>query len=84
MQQEHKDEQPESKLPVLVLARPETAAVLRISVRKLDYLIERGELRPLRIGGRVLVAWSELCRFVAERQAAAIGCTGRHQKSVVG
>jgi hypothetical protein len=51
-------------LPPLVLDRNEAAGVLRISTRKLDYLIERGSIAPLRIDGRVLVAWDELLRFV--------------------
>jgi excisionase family DNA binding protein len=48
----------------LVLDRKESAEVLRISLRSLDYLLERGELRATRIGGRVLISWSELNRFV--------------------
>ena len=56
-------------LPPLVLDRNEAAKALRISIRKLDYLIERGELTPVRIDGRVLVAWAELQRFVESKSA---------------
>lgn len=51
-------------IPPLVLDRNEAAGVLRISIRKLDYLIERGSIAPVRLDGRVLVAWVELLRFV--------------------
>jgi hypothetical protein len=56
-------------LPPLVLDRNEAAGVLRISTRKLDYLIERGSIAPVRIDGRVLVAWVELLRFVESMSA---------------
>lgn len=56
-------------LPPLVLDRNEAAGALRISIRKLDYLIERGSIAPLRIDGRVLVAWAELLRFVESTSA---------------
>jgi hypothetical protein len=56
-------------LPPLVLDRNEAAGVLRISIRKLDYLIERGSIAPVRIDGRVLVAWVELLRFVESKAA---------------
>jgi len=56
-------------LPPLVLDRNEAAQALRISTRKLDYLIERGEITPVRIDGRVLVAWAELLRFVESKSA---------------
>lgn len=54
-------------LPPLVLDRREAATALRISTRKLDYLIQRGEITATRIDGRVLVAWAELLRFVREK-----------------
>jgi hypothetical protein len=56
-------------LPPLVLDRNEAAGALRISTRKLDYLIERGSISPVRIDGRVLVAWAELLRFVESKSA---------------
>jgi hypothetical protein len=54
-------------VPALVLDRNEAATALRISTRKLDYLIGRGAIRPVRIDGRVLVAWVELLRFIESR-----------------
>jgi hypothetical protein len=57
-------------LPPLVLDRNEAAKALRISIRKLDYLIERGEISPVRIDNRVLVAWAELLRFVESKSVA--------------
>lgn len=51
-------------LPPLVLNRNEAAKALRISVRKLDYLIKDGSIMPVRLHGRVLVAWVELVNFV--------------------
>ena len=56
-------------LPPLVLDRNEAATALRISIRKLDDLIGRGDITATRIDGRVLVAWTELQRFVASRSA---------------
>jgi hypothetical protein len=56
-----------ASLPPLVLDRNEAATALRISTRKLDYLIERGSIHPVRIDGRVLVAWAELLRFVESK-----------------
>jgi len=58
----------DSSIPRLVLDRTEAAAALRISTRKLDYLIHGGEIAATRIDGRVLVAWEELLRFVARKQ----------------
>jgi hypothetical protein len=54
-------------LPPLVLDRQESAAALRISVRKLDDLIHRREIAATRIDGRVLVSWAELLRFVESK-----------------
>jgi len=58
-------------MPPLVLNRHEAAAALRISIRKLDYLIERGEIAPFRIGSRALFPWTELLRFVESRSSQA-------------
>jgi len=57
-------------VPPLVLDRRESAAALRVSIRKLDSLIQRGELTATRIDGRVVVAWTELLRFVKSRSIA--------------
>jgi excisionase family DNA binding protein len=56
-------------VPPLVLDRQEAATALRISTRKLDYLIQRGEIKATRIDTRVLVAWAELLRFVENKSA---------------
>ena len=44
-------------------SRRDSARALGISIRMLDYLILRGELRARRIGRRVLLEKSELERF---------------------
>src|SRR3954453_14234825 len=52
----------------------EVAQVLRISERGVYRLIGRGELVPLKVGGRTLVEPGELRVFIAaQRQAAAGG-----------
>jgi hypothetical protein len=67
MQPEEIKTEKQTSIPPLVLDRPEAAAALRISTRKLDYLIRCGEIEPTRINGRVLVAWTELLRFVERK-----------------
>lgn len=71
--QAHRREPQAVSLPPLVLDRNESARALRISIRKLDYLIERGSITPVRIDGRVLVAWVELLRFVENMSAQGRG-----------
>ena len=46
----------------LLYAKKEAAAMLSISVRSLEYLIVRGELKVRRFGGRTLVHHKELER----------------------
>jgi len=53
----------------LVVNRPEAAEVLRISIRQLDSLIRRGEIRATRIDARVVLAWAELLRFVEKKSS---------------
>jgi excisionase family DNA binding protein len=48
----------------LAVSRFEAARVLSISLRTLDSLIARGELRGRRIGRRVLFPLEELQRFL--------------------
>jgi excisionase family DNA binding protein len=67
MQPEKIKTEKQTSIPPLLLDRPEAAAALRISTRKLDYLIQRGEIKATRIDGRVLVAWTELLRFVERK-----------------
>jgi len=69
MQPQPRNTSQQVSIPPLVLDRQEAAAALRISTRKLDYLIQRGEVTATRIDGRVLVAWAELQRFVASKSA---------------
>jgi hypothetical protein len=57
-------------LPPLVVDRHEAAAALRISLRKLDYLLSRGSIKTIRIDGRVVIAWAELCRFIEDESRA--------------
>lgn len=47
----------------LLVSRREAAVLLGLSVRTLDNLVLRGELRVRRIGRRVLVERRELERF---------------------
>jgi excisionase family DNA binding protein len=47
----------------LVLTREETAGALRLSLRTVDNLIARGELRVRRVGRRVLIPCTEVERF---------------------
>ncbi len=47
----------------LLHPREESAWMLGISVRALDYLIANKQLATRRIGGRVLIPHSELVRF---------------------
>jgi excisionase family DNA binding protein len=69
MQREPVSTSKQASIPPLVLDRQEAASALRISTRKLDYLIHRGEIAATRIDGRVLVSWTELLRFVASKSA---------------
>jgi excisionase family DNA binding protein len=47
----------------LLFGKRESAKVLGVSVRMIDYLIQRGELTPRRIGRRVLLHYEELREF---------------------
>lgn len=47
----------------LLFAKKEAAALLSISIRKLEYLIASGELQTRRIGKRVLVPKGALTTF---------------------
>jgi hypothetical protein len=49
--------------PRLLYAKKEAAYQLSISVRSLNYLIAEGRINVRRIGGWVLVPYSELIRF---------------------
>lgn len=70
MQRNALNERPGQNVTPLVLDRREAAEALRISLRKFDYLLKRGEITPVRIDGCVRIAWSELERFVQAKQTA--------------
>jgi hypothetical protein len=65
-------ESPAVSLPPLVLDRNEAARALRISTRKLDYLIKYRAIHPVRIDGRVLIAWVELLRFIDSKTVEGV------------
>jgi hypothetical protein len=49
----------------LLYSRKDAAALLSISVRRLDYLIEQGIFNPCRIGRRVTIPAKQLIKFAA-------------------
>jgi excisionase family DNA binding protein len=53
----------------ILCPRKEAAGALGIGLNKLDELITSGELKAVKIGRSVKVAWAELHRFAAERPA---------------
>jgi excisionase family DNA binding protein len=54
-----------------ILSRQEVAGALRLSLRSVDYLIARGELRVRRVGRRVLIPRAEVERFAGGPATAA-------------
>jgi excisionase family DNA binding protein len=63
----------------ILLSRRDAAMALGVSLRTIDYLISRGELRARPIGRRKMVARVELERF-ATRGGAAAKRNGTNQK----
>lgn len=58
-------------LPIkIMLDRKSAAFALSISPRSVDYLIADGRLQASRVGGRVLIAVSELQAFAQRDQTA--------------
>jgi excisionase family DNA binding protein len=53
----------ESTVEKLLYSRRDAASALSISVRSLDYLIERGLLQTRRLGKKVLIPAADLRRF---------------------
>jgi hypothetical protein len=47
----------------LLFSRKEAAALLSISVRRLDYLVEQSVFKPCRIGRRVTIPAKQLIEF---------------------
>ena len=49
---------------LLAYSKKEAAAATSLSVRSIDYLIEKGQLRAVKVGGRVLIPSRELERLI--------------------
>ena len=49
---------------LLAYSKKEAAAATSLSVRSIDYLIEKGQLRAVKVGRRVLIPSKELERLV--------------------
>ncbi|HVN79141.1 MAG TPA: helix-turn-helix domain-containing protein [Terriglobia bacterium] len=49
---------------LLAYSKKEAAAATSLSVRGIDYLIEKGQLRAVKIGRRVLIPSRELERLI--------------------
>jgi excisionase family DNA binding protein len=50
-------------LDPILLSRKQAASLLSISLRAIDYLIQRNEIKTRRVGKRVLIRYDELKRF---------------------
>lgn len=50
----------------LAYSKKEAAAATSISLRSIDYLIERGQLKAVRIGRRVVIPARELEKLVSK------------------
>lgn len=64
-------------LQKLLYDRRSAAAALSISIRTLDYLIARSELRTVRIGRKVLIPASELKQFARTNHYDSVACPSR-------
>ena len=54
----------ERQLQPLLYSKKNAAFLLSLSVRTIDYLIVRKELRAMKVGGRVMISSDELQRFI--------------------
>jgi excisionase family DNA binding protein len=54
--------------PPLAHSRLEAAQMLGLSERKIDYMIQSGEIRPSRIGNRVLIPHAALLELLERNQ----------------
>jgi hypothetical protein len=72
-----------SNPPRLLYPRKDSAYQIGVSIRAVDYLIARGELRVRRIGGRVLVPHAELVKFAARDHPTLLVSVVKAQKAVV-
>jgi excisionase family DNA binding protein len=61
---------------VLAYSKREAAAATSLSVRSLDYLIERGQLRAVKVGRRVLIPCRELERLIEKGTSRAFAEPG--------
>jgi excisionase family DNA binding protein len=61
----------------ILLDKRNAATTLSISIRTLEILIRRGELRAVRIGRRCLVSYEELERFVRTGVSLHVDGEGR-------
>lgn len=55
--------------PTRLYNRPDAADRLCLSVNALDRLIKTGNLRPVRVGSRVLISDAEIARFIIEAES---------------
>jgi len=56
----------EQRVEKLLFSRRDTAEVLSLSVRSIDYLITAGRLPMRRVGGKILIPASAIRRFARE------------------
>jgi excisionase family DNA binding protein len=71
---------------LLAYSKREAAAATSLSVRSLDYLIERGQLRAVKVGRRVLIPSRELETLIergTSRVFADNGSDGEIQSAAV-
>lgn len=57
--------------PPLIHRIPDACARLGIGRTTLHHMIKRGEIKPIKLGGRVVIPEEELQRIVSERLNAA-------------
>jgi hypothetical protein len=62
----------DTPLPRLLYSRAESAYLLSLSIRAIDYGIANGTIRVRRIGGRILVPHAELLRLARTDQIKPI------------
>lgn len=60
---------------LLAYSKKEAAAATSLSVRGIDYLIEKGQLRAVKVGRRVLIPSKELERLVEKGPTRACQST---------
>ena len=66
---------------LLAYSKREAAAATSLSVRSLDYLIERGQLRAVKVGRRVLIPSRELERLIEQGTSRAFAETGGNREA---